>query len=279
LVARDAARNAKETKAAAFAALVAERVTVAQAHAAEVQSVCDAIVSRFSGQIRFTVVPGGVTDSLDAWVREQKQKGLTQWWNGVREPAFARVVTPAQLLRALDEQALTSDPITMSQVVAQSFTEHMNDARRRELSAMRNEDLYVLQYQVSTSPEEYRDIDKLSGGQQVGLLLSLVLEMEDCRPLVIDQPEDELDKAFLLETLLPTLRRLKGRRQIIFATHDANLVVNGDADQVICLEADASQGRIAAQGAIESDGAKKAIIHVLDGGKDAFELRQAKYGF
>jgi hypothetical protein len=66
----------------------------------------------------------------------------------------------------------------------------------------------------------------------VSLLLSLLLESDDTRPLIIDQPEDELDKSYLFETVLPALHRLKGHRQVIFATHDANIVVNGDADQV-----------------------------------------------
>ena len=83
----------------------------------------------------------------------------------------------------------------------------------------------------------YRKLTELSGGQRVNLLLSLLLETDDERPLIIDQPEDELDNRFLLDTLLPALRNLKGRRQVILATHNANIVVNGDADQVIHLEA------------------------------------------
>ena len=68
---------------------------------------------------------------------------------------------------------------------------------------------------------------------------------------MIDQPEDELDNRFLFDTVLPALKRLKGRRQIIGATHNANIVVNGDADQVIQLEATSNHGRVAEAGAIE----------------------------
>ena len=132
---------------------------------------------------------------------------------------------------------------------------------------------------IGAGPDDYRDIDELSGGAQVSVLLSLVLETDDSTPLIIDQPEDEMDKAYLFDVLLPALHRLKGRRQVIFATHDANIVVNGDADQVIFLEADFKQGRISAQGAIEEAKVKKAIVDTLDGGRDAFSLRQAKYGF
>ncbi len=111
------------------------------------------------------------------------------------------------------------------------------------------------------------------------MLLSLVLETDESTPLVIDQPEDEIDKAYLFDVLLPAFHRLKGKRQVIFATHDANIVVNGDADNVIYLKASHEHGSIKNQGAIEDDQIKKAILKILDGGPEAFELRKAKYGF
>jgi len=110
-------------------------------------------------------------------------------------------------------------------------------------------------------------------------MLSLLLENFDTSPLVIDQPEDEIDKNFLTETLLPFIRRLKGRRQIVFATHDANLVVNGDADQVVSLDADADSVVSIEQNAIDDPAIRNAILKTLDGGQDAFDLRKRKYGF
>jgi ABC-type bacteriocin/lantibiotic exporter with double-glycine peptidase domain len=106
-----------------------------------------------------------------------------------------------------------------------------------------------------------------------------LLETHDERPLVIDQPEDELDNRFLFETVLPALRRIKGQRQVIVATHNANIVVNGDADQVILLEASADAGRVAVSGSIEEPKVRDAIVATVDGGGDAFRLRQLKYGF
>jgi ABC-type cobalamin/Fe3+-siderophores transport system ATPase subunit len=167
----------------------------------------------------------------------------------------------------------------MSDQVARTFEGLLTPARRCELYALRNEDKYDIELKVGDGPEDYREIDELSGGAQVSVLVSLVLETDDANPLVIDQPEDELDKAYLFETFLPALRRLKGRRQVIFATHDANIVVNGDAGQVIFLKADHEFGRIAEQGTIEENKVKDAIVNTLDGGREAFTLRQAKYGF
>ena len=134
-------------------------------------------------------------------------------------------------------------------------------------------------WRVSSIPLVYRPLEQLSGGNQASVLLELLLRSADQNPLVIDQPEDELDGRFLSEQIVPLLRRLKGRRQIIFATHSANVVVNGDADQVLYLDATHDNGWIAAGGAIEHPDVRDAILRTLDGGEDAFTLRWAKYGF
>ena len=138
-------------------------------------------------------------------------------------------------------------------------------------------DLYFLELRMDDG--SYRRLDELTGGQRVSVLLSLLLETEDSRPLVIDQPEDELDNRFLFETVSPALKRLKGRRQVIVATHSANIVVNGDADMVIQLEATANRDRVAWAGAIEEPAVRDAIVRTVDGGEEAFRLRRRKYGF
>ena len=165
----------------------------------------------------------------------------------------------------------------MSIAVQETFRESLILPKRRELAALRCSDSYVIEFEVDDG--SYRTLNSLSGGQSVNTLLTLLLETRDDRPLVIDQPEDQLDNRFLFETLLPTLKRLKGRRQIIVATHNANIVVNGDADQVIQLEATSTRGRVACAGAIEDPAMRDAIVQTVDGGDEAFRLRRLKYGF
>ena len=139
--------------------------------------------------------------------------------------------TPDVLLAALEADQL--EDFGMSSAVQKTFIEQLTPSKRRELATLRCRDQYVLEFMRDDG--SYRPLRDLSGGQGVNLLLSLLLETSDERPLVIDQPEDELDNRFLFETMLPALKRLKGHRQIIVATHNANIVVNGDADQVIQL--------------------------------------------
>ena len=165
----------------------------------------------------------------------------------------------------------------MSPAVQATFREALSQSKRRALAAIRCPDRYLLELRMDDG--SLRSLDSLSGGQRVSVLLTLLLETRDDRPLVIDQPEDELDNRFLFDTVLPALKRLKGRRQIILATHNANIVVNGDADQVIQLEATADRGRVVQAGAIEEPAVRDAIVRTVDGGDDAFRLRRLKYGF
>ncbi len=120
-----------------------------------------------------------------------------------------------------------------------------------------------------------------SAGQQATALLKVLLK-ESAGPLIIDQPEDDLDNTVILE-IAETIWQAKNKRQIIFSSHDANLVVNGDAELVIQCgyqdEHDKTKGTIITQGAIDIPGVREAITKVMEGGKEAFRLRGKKYGF
>jgi type III restriction enzyme len=100
--------------------------------------------------------------------------------------------------------------------------------------------------------------------------------------LLIDQPEDDLDKSVIQE-IIQNIWKSKQKRQIIFASHDANLVVNGDAELVIHCdyesETDRSKGEIANLGSIDVKEIRDAITTIMEGGQKAFDLRKNKYGF
>ena len=262
--------------------------------------VMDEVDREFGGRIRARRIDDGDHRPLDTFLRGLKQKGITRWWNDLSED---RKPSPQLLSEYLahvpdvahgskDEEAASDDPLDvderfdlmmlidvtgMSDAVEATFRENMTRAKRRELGILRCPDRYLLELRMDDG--SHRRLDELSGGQRVSVLLSLLLETKDSRPLVIDQPEDELDNRFLFETVLPALKRLKGRRQVILSTHNANIVVNGDADMVIQLEATANRGRVARAGAIEEPAVRDAIVRTVDGGEEAFRLRRRKYGF
>ena len=230
------------------------------------------VAQQFGTRIRARRIDYGDSQPLGEFLTAFAQTGVTRWWNGLEQHDRP---SPEQLIESLDNDTLSM--INMTPAVQRSFKELMTRAKRLELIALRNPDLYLLEMRLDDG--KYRRLDRLSGGQRVSILLSLLLETADNRPLVIDQPEDEIDNRFLWETILPALKKLKGRRQIIVATHNPNIVVNGDADMIIRLEATANRGWIAESGAIEEPSVRDAIVRTVDGGDEAFRLRRQKYGF
>ena len=265
-------RSELDTARKSFERQRAERDEIVAQQRGAFDQVIDSMRQRFGGRIRAHRINGGDAGPLDGFIRDLGQRGITRWWNDL---ADERRPTPEALLEMAEAKRLRD--VGMSDAVAGSFLAELATSRRLELAALRCRDTYQLEFMMDDGT--YRRLEDLSGGQQVGLLLSLLLETDDKRPLVIDQPEDELDNRFLLETLLPALWRLKGRRQVILATHNANIVVNGDADQVIHLEATANRGLVAHSGAIEEPAVRDAIISAVDGGETAFRMRKVKYGF
>jgi len=128
---------------------------------------------------------------------------------------------------------------------------------------------------------EYIPFRNASAGQQATALLKTLLN-EDGPPLIIDQPEEDLDNPVMLE-IVEQLWRAKQKRQLVFASHNANLVVNGDAELVAWCEyrsaGDQSRGTIAGEGAIDITPVREAIKRIMEGGEAAFNLRKEKYGF
>jgi hypothetical protein len=132
------------------------------------------------------------------------------------------------------------------------------------------------------------DLERLSPGTRgiVLLVLYLAMDRQDRRPLIIDQPEGNLDNSSIYEALVPFLRKAKLTRQVILVSHNPNLVVTTDADQVLVAHADRPEGArhpiiSYAAGALEDAGTEEAIraqtVKLLEGGRDPFKTREKRY--
>lgn len=118
----------------------------------------------------------------------------------------------------------------------------------------------------------------LSEGQRNTVLLNLMLAKGE-GPIVIDQPEDELDSSFIYKTLVTDLRSAKLKRQLIIATHNANLPVNADAELIYALEARDGHGQALAQGGLDRAHVADAVLDIMEGSEQAFKRRSEKYHF
>ncbi|HWG37823.1 MAG TPA: AAA family ATPase [Terriglobales bacterium] len=130
----------------------------------------------------------------------------------------------------------------------------------------------------SASVPNFQPLGRLSTGQRATAVLLLLL-LESNAPLIVDQPEDDLDNRFITEGIVPIMREEKRRRQFLFSTHNANIPVLGDAELILGLTAE--QPRIQPQhmGSIDADPVRAQVEEILEGGREAFETRRAKYHF
>ena len=124
--------------------------------------------------------------------------------------------------------------------------------------------------------EEWKDSLSLSTGQKCTTVLPILL-LESENPLLVDQPEDNLDNRFIYDTIVDSLRRTKAKRQIIFITHNPNIPVLGDAAGVFVLTSNGTQARLLNSGNV--DDCREEIINLLEGGETAFVQRKERYNY
>ena len=122
----------------------------------------------------------------------------------------------------------------------------------------------------------YKQTETLSTGQKCNAILPILL-LDSERPLMIDQPEDNLDNEFVHNIIVESVKDVKTRRQLIFVTHNPNIPVLCDSEQMLVMESDGTSGHVRNSGNV--DECKLDIINILEGGEVAFKERQKRYAF
>ena len=181
----------------------------------------------------------------------------------------------AQLIQTDDVESLeelTAFGRERSRKILDAFRESV-DPLTLEVIAI--EDRVGIELNVSSAGKaNFKDASDLSRGQKCTALLPILLARRDS-PLIIDQPEDNLDNHFIFETVVNAVQRLKKHRQMIFITHNANIPVLAEADLVLVMNSDGRIGVIERSGTV--DECREQIIELLEGGRKAFELRSKRY--
>lgn len=123
--------------------------------------------------------------------------------------------------------------------------------------------------------ESFKPVEQGSPGQKTAALLAFILSYGN-EPLLLDQPEDDLDNHLIYDLIVTQLRKIKQKRQILIVTHNANIVVNGDAENVIALGIRSGQTKIVAQGGLQELSVRDEICRVMEGGETAFDQRYTR---
>ncbi|TXT36825.1 MAG: PHP domain protein [Comamonadaceae bacterium] len=123
---------------------------------------------------------------------------------------------------------------------------------------------------------EFQSIDQASAGQRAAAMLAFLLAHGN-EPLVLDQPEDDLDNHLIYSLVVQQIRANKQRRQLIIVTHNPNIVVNGDAEMIHALDFN-HQCFVSQKGSLQDKRMRDEVCKIMEGGKDAFERRYQRLG-
>ncbi|MEA1072191.1 hypothetical protein [Sphingomonas sp. LY160] len=184
-------------------------------------------------------------------------------------------VSPRELIKFLDENDYVglADAAQLARDRAARLLGNLKESGPAEVVTANIEDDVEMSLLDGV---EYKPIETLSAGQRCTVILAMILQHTQ-RTLVIDQPEDHLDNAYIVSTVVKALHNRKSDSQIIISTHNANIPVLGGADLVIELTSDGRNGHVQVCGALEDSETVDAITNVMEGGRDAFSRRASFY--
>jgi hypothetical protein len=139
------------------------------------------------------------------------------------------------------------------------------------------DDSLLVEYRVAGDATRFRPITQGSPGQKTAAMLAFLLAYGD-EPMVLDQPEDDLDNHLIYDLIVRQVRQIKCRRQLIVVTHNANIVVNGDAELVTVMDFRDGQSTVVNAGGLQEEDIRTEICRVMEGGRQAFENRYRRIG-
>ena len=274
--------DAKEL-AAQRRSLLAEWEDVKASEYREFERAAKKVSRRLEGRVRVTVAFAGNREPLIELVRSRIPGRLSE------ALAVLKLRETLSLKEFADACRHGRDALVQKFQLPPAQAERLAQADPGALMALEELDLpstTLIELNVAAESDvpAWKALDDLSTGQKATAVLLLLL-LESDAPLVVDQPEDDLDNRFITEGIVPKIREEKRRRQFIFATHNANVPVLGDAEMILGLRAsgEASGGTaeipIEHMGSIDARPVRELVEELLEGGKEAFETRRLKYGF
>lgn len=208
-------------------------------------------------------------------------KNATGWYRWANSDKIANVVSPLEFyknmkLRKYDFLAgLDLSDTDIEDVKTKIFGLTLENVL--SIPFRERPKLTVTRHNKSQGNADVKDISELSLGQQQSIMLSILIQSDSNLPLIIDQPEDNLDSEFIFNSVVSNLRKCKEKRQIIVVTHNSNIGVLGDAELVIPLVASNDKSSIVGMGSIDNPKTQDQCCEILEGGRRAFSTRKDIY--
>lgn len=252
----------------------------------ERQAKCEKFQADSGGKLRLTILGSSNVDQFRSILLELKRGSY------LRDEEISQItstVIPREFVLSLLRYHATHESKHLELIAkASGIQAHRMKALGDFLiDAIPFEELLALQYRAipQDRPEilydigggNFQPLSSISVGQKCTAMLIMALS-EGTMPIVIDQPEDSLDIRSIWEDMCTKLRVAKNQRQFIFTTHNSSLAVASDTDCYLILEGDASHGRLVHLGSMDHEPMSSEVLKYLEGGKDTYQLKFAKYG-
>lgn len=151
----------------------------------------------------------------------------------------------------------------------------LTDADIDELMLFMPEDEIEVQYKPNPTGG-FKSLSTASAGQKTTAILTFILSYGNT-PIILDQPEDDLDNRLVYDLIVHKLKQAKDNRQIIIVTHNANIPVNGDSEYIISMDSESRFLKVFSEGSVDKKEIKKEICDVMEGSEKAFEMRSNRY--
>ena len=231
--------------------------------------------SKLGGRIQVRVEQDADRDQYKAFLVDQRDQTFRQCNRPIDR--IVQSVPPRTLAALIAERDL--DGLVTRADIDENFAKGMMHGplslaqNLYQLEVMELEDVPAIELMIGN---QWRPSHQLSTGQMCSVVLPLLL-LENVAPLLVDQPEDNLDNSFVADVVVKQVEKMRRNRQMIFITHNPNIPVLGMAEKVVAMDSDGARGWVKAEGTV--DEMKDQIIDLLEGGATAFKTRKERYGW
>ncbi len=238
-------------------------------------------IRKLLGELEETIAFEAEMQMIQSNFAEQVLSSISQRYAGL----FKGKVEASNKMSKLLKQTDFNDESSVIELVSNIMLAVDEDIDNSERKIMDKENFYDFLYDLNYLDVSFklkmggRDLEELSPGERGIVLLIFYLALsQNSIPIIIDQPEDNLDNQSVYNKLVPCICAAKQKRQVIIVTHNPNIAVACDAEQIICCSMDKNTHTISYNaGAIEDDEIKNSVVDILEGTMPAFDLRRRKY--